>query len=339
MNQPIDDLRLTIDESPDSSIVNRQSSITTRWILQQRENAPRVALNAFKPHAFWVEDERAASGEIVPVATLLLTNRECPWKCLMCDLWRHTLRESVPPGAIPAQIDLALNQLPDARQTKLYNSGSFFDARAIPPEDYAAIAARLTKFERVIVECHPKLIGDSCWRFRDLLAAHGIALEVAMGLETVHPEVSERLNKRATPEDFARAAQKLRENGVALRVFVLVKPPFMDEAEALHWANRSTDFAFDCGASVVALIPTRRGNGALEALEARGEWAPPHLATLEAATDYGVALRRGRVFADLWNLEQFSRCEHCFAPRRARLQTMNFGQQVLPPVSCSECAR
>ncbi len=309
-----------------------------RWIIQQRENVPRGKVDAFRPHAFWVEDERAASGEIVPVATLLLTNRECPWKCLMCDLWRHTLTESVPPGAIPAQIDLALKQLPDARKIKLYNSGSFFDPRAIPSEDYEFIAARLAGFERVIVESHPTLIGDSCWRFRDLLGAHGVALEVAMGLETIHPEVSERLNKRATPDDFARAARMLRDNDIALRAFVLVKPPFMDESEALLWANRSTDFAFDCGADVVALIPTRRGNGAMEVLESRGEWSPPRLQTLENATDYGVTLRRGRVFADLWDLEQFSTCIHCFQARRLRLQAMNFEQQVLPSVTCGFCA-
>ncbi len=58
----------------------------------------------------------------------------------MCDLWRNTLTETVPRGAIPQQIDYALAQLPAARQIKLYNSGSFFDKQAIPPEDYEAIA-------------------------------------------------------------------------------------------------------------------------------------------------------------------------------------------------------
>lgn len=309
-----------------------------RWILEHRTSVPRVELNPFQPHAFWVEAERAENGEIVSVATLLLTNRECPWKCLMCDLWRNTLTESVSPGAIPAQIDFALQHLPPARQIKLYNSGSFFDPRAIPREDYGAIAARLGAFEGVIVECHPKLINDDCLRFRDLLQEQGVTLEVAMGLETVHPQISQRLNKRVTLDNFADAAAQLRDTDIALRVFVLVKPPFMDEDEALHWANRSTDFAFDCGAGVVALIPTRRGNGALEALETRGEWSPPQLKTLEVATDYGIALNKGRVFADLWDLEKFSSCSHCFEPRQERLQAMNLQQRVLPAIECDFCA-
>jgi radical SAM enzyme (TIGR01210 family) len=199
-------------------------------------------------------------------------------------------------------------------------------------------------FERVIVECHPALVGESVLKFREFLrAARGLrpaattTLEVAMGLETAHPEVLAKLNKRMTLDQFRRAAGFLREHDVALRAFVLVKPPFLDEAEALEWAKRSVDFAFDCGATVIPLIPTRPGNGALDALAARGEFSPPKLATLEAALEYGIGLKRGRVFADLWDLEQFSNCRECFELRRARLHKMNLEQVVTPRVVCDRC--
>src|SRR5690606_33819590 len=110
---------------------------------------------------FLVETERSAEGELVPVATLFLTNRECPWRCVMCDLWKNTLTETVPPGAIPSQVDYALSRMPAARQIKLYNSGSFFDRRAIPPQDYPEIARRVRHFDRVIVECHPTLVNEA----------------------------------------------------------------------------------------------------------------------------------------------------------------------------------
>src|SRR6185503_12543926 len=130
-----------------------------RWILSRRPASN--AVDPLRPYAFVAEQERAESGEVVSVATIFLTNRECPWHCLMCDLWRNTLTESVPPGAIPTQMDFALASLPPARQLKLYNSGSFFDPRAIPPEDFPAIAQRARSFEQVIVECHPALVGES----------------------------------------------------------------------------------------------------------------------------------------------------------------------------------
>jgi len=302
------------------------------WIVAQRP--ARETLDPWKPHAFFVEEERTESGEIVPVAAIFLTNRECPWRCLMCDLWKHTLTERVPVGAIPAQLEHALARLPAVRQIKLYNSGSFFDSQAIPPEDYGAIAERLRPFERVIVEAHPAFVGDRCWRFAELV---GGRLEVAIGLETAHPEVLARLNKGVTLAHFARVATELARRGVALRTFILVKPPFLDETEALHWAERSLDFSFDCQATVASLIPTRGGNGALEALGARGEFAPPRLRTLEAAAAYGVALRRGRVFADVWDLERFSTCPHCLPARAACLREMNLRQRVPPRVVCAMC--
>jgi radical SAM enzyme (TIGR01210 family) len=340
--------------SHDESLISLQSSATypsaalerERWIIAQRPQ--RNQLDAQKPYAFFVEQERADAGEAVLVATIFLTNRECPWKCVFCDLWKNTLTETVPSGAIPAQIGHALASLPPARQIKLYNGGSFFDPQAVPPEDYAAIATRVAGFERVIVECHPNLVKDPVLRFRDLLRRErapitrppestGPVLEIAMGLETVHVEALEKLNKRMTLEQFRRAAEFLVQHHIAVRVFILVQPPFVPFAEAALWVQRSIDFAFDCGAGVCTLIPTRGGNGALDALARTGQFSEPRLHALEEAAAYGIARQRGRVFADLWDLERFSSCNTCFADRLRRLREMNDTQRVPSPVGCNLC--
>lgn len=307
---------------------------TTRdqWILDRRPQ--RNVLDLHRPYGAFVEQERAADGEIIPIATVLLTNRECPWRCLMCDLWRNTLTESVPVGAIPQQIDYALTQLPHARQIKLYNSGSFFDPHAIPPDDYQPIAGCVSDFERVIVESHPSLIGERCLRFRDLLS---MQLEVAMGLETVHPLALERLNKRMTLDQFASAADRLRSNGIDIRVFILVQPPFTPRDEALHWAARSLDFAFNCGATAATLIATRAGNGATDALRRSGDFIPPSLRTVEQALDYGIALRRGRAFVDLWDIENVDSCVACKTERIVRIAAMNLSQSATAEVLCDAC--
>lgn len=302
------------------------------WIISRRPK--RNIVDPAKPYLFFVEDEYSASGEVVPVATVFLTNRECPWRCLMCDLWKNTLAERVGAGAIPAQIHYALERLSPARQVKLYNSGSFFDAGAIPPEDYRAIARGVAAFERVIVECHPSLVGERCLQFRDELTG---GLEVAMGLETAHPEVLEKLNKRMTLDGFASAARFLKEHNIDLRVFILVKPPFMLEEEAVEWANRSLDFAFDCGATAATLIPTRAGNGSMEELATIGEFSPPRLETVEAAAAYGMSLKRGRVFVDMWDLSAKEECPACLQKRLDSLKQMNMEQSVIPRVECAVC--
>ena len=302
--------------------------------MAQRPPRPG-GMDPFKPHGFFLEQERADSGRVLHSAVILLTNKECPWRCLMCDLWQSTLIETVPLGAIPTQIGYALAQL-DSRpeQLKLYNSGSFFDPAAIPLADYPAIAERVSFAKHVVVEAHPRLVGKNVLRLRDLLAG---SLEVAIGLETVHPEVLPRLNKKFTLPQFAQAVDFLRKEGIAVRVFVLVKPPFMNEAEGLDWAVKSAEFAFTCGAKVVSLIPTRHGNGAMDRLMAAGEFASPRLATLERALELTINLQRGRVFADTWNLEPFSACSACLEKRRQRLHAINLTQQIRPAIDCPVC--
>jgi radical SAM enzyme (TIGR01210 family) len=291
-------------------------------------------VDPWRPYAYLVERERTAEGQVEDVATLFLTNRECPFRCLMCDLWRYTTDESVPVGAIPAQIDYALDRLPAARHIKLYNSGNFFDRRAVPPEDHAAIAERVAPFASVIVENHPRLCGDACPRFRDRIDGR---LEVAMGLETVHPTVLQRLNKRMTLKLFEDAVAFLRRHEIGVRAFILLRPPFMDEAEGIEWAVRSIEWAFDVGVGCCSVVPTRPGNGILDRLAQDGRFASPHLGSMETVLDAGVRMGRGRVFMDLWDAERFADCPHCSSRRRDRLRRINHSQTVPPPLHCEHC--
>jgi radical SAM enzyme (TIGR01210 family) len=314
-----------------------------RWILSHRTSKNRV--DPAVPYAWLREteyfplkrnrredpDSRYPMGRVKEVGTVFLTNRECPYRCLMCDLWKNTTDRPVPPGAIPAQILYALEQMPGIRHIKLYNSGNFFDRNAVPREDYRAIAGLLEPFDTVIVESHPKRLGEACLEFSRLIRPD---LQVALGLETVHPEVLPRLNKRMTLRDFENAVSFLRRNGIGTRAFILLKPPFLDEGEGVDWALKSIEFAFDCGVDICAVIPTRSGNGAMEILEERGCFSPPGLKSLEEVLEYGIGLQRGPVFADLWDLEKFSSCDACFSRRKHRLEQMNLGQVIPERVSC-----
>jgi len=292
-----------------------------------------------RPYAMLVEPEFCAEGVVEDVATLFLSNRECAFRCLMCDLWKNTTDTRVPLGAIPQQIRFALQQLPTAQHIKLYNSGNFFDAQAIPPQDLRAVAELVTDFRTVIVENHPKLCSDRVAEFQQMC---GTQLEVAMGLETSHPPTLRRLNKQMTTDDFARACEVLLHHEIRIRAFVLLRPPGTTEQEGVDRAIQSVRFAFRHGVNCCAVIPTRTGNGIMDQLLLSGDFAPPTLRSLETVVDtcvseFATIDDRRRVFADLWDVEQFSNCEFCLAARIQRLAHMNLTQTRLLPVVCSHC--
>jgi len=321
-----------------ANLAARSPQITEAEILAARGAKNRV--DPRRPYAFLSERERTADGNVEDVATIFLTNRECPWRCLMCDLWRNTTDDTTPPGAAPEQIDYALTRLPPARHIKLYNSGNFFDAKAIPPGEHRAIAECVRRFRTVIVENHPKLCGEACLRFRDLVETR---LEIALGLETVHPDVLPRLNKDMTPDDFSRAVEFLLRREIAVRAFVLLRPPFLSEAEGVEWAAKSVEFACSLGVGCMSIIPTRGGNGIMEQLARAGQFTPPKIESLEAALAQGLELARSRagaaprVFVDLWDAEKFCRCNECGPARVARLAEMNLTQQLSPSIVCEAC--
>src|SRR6185437_15462378 len=314
----------------------------------------RNRVDAEQPYHFLHERETGPFG-VETVNTLFLTGKECAFKCLMCDLWKNTLEGPTPPGAIVRQIDYALARLPAADSIKLYNSSNFFDPKAVPVADYPAILERVRGYRRVIVENHPRLIGDACLQFRDGLhddrpGGRGGTLEIAMGLETIHPVALPAMNKQLTPEDFRRAATFLTSHGIRVRAFVLLNPPYITDArEGVQWAVETVRFAFESGAQCCSIIATRPGNGIMETLQAAGDYVPPTLDALEEVFTEALGLARALpepsrdpelrhhrlVFVDTWDIGFLSACPHCFAARKSRLDAMNLTQTIHPPVACS----
>lgn len=296
---------------------------------------PKQNKNPFRPYGWLHEHEPGKEGLLRTINTLFLTNKECSFKCVMCDLWKDTLDTSTPDGAIPEQIRFCLDQLPVADDVKLYNNGNFFDKKAIPPKDLPEIAQLLKNYKIVLVENHPKLCTQSVLDFRNMIEGD---LEVAMGLESIHPAVLPRLNKQITTDDFKSAADFLNTNGIHTRAFILLNPPFLtDPVENIEWCLKSIEFAFSCGIETCSIIPTRPGNGIMDKLLEQGEYVPPALGALEEVFSKALKMNKGRVFADIWDLEKFSDCRYCFDDRKKRLHSMNMEQSIMQAVACEYC--
>ncbi|MET0556540.1 MAG: radical SAM protein [Vicinamibacteria bacterium] len=299
------------------------------------QRPPRPPIDAWRPLGHHVEDERTQAG-LARTLTVFLAGAECPFTCVFCDLWKQTTDAPTPRGALPQQLRLALASVHGAapERIKLYNASNFFETRAVPAADLPAIASLVADFQVVTVECHPRLVlaGEGPAVFAASLRGR---LEVAMGLETVHPDAAARLGKQMTLADYDAACAHLRARGIGIRSFVLLGAPFVPAAEAVAWAVRSIEHALAQGADVVSVIPVRGGDGTLERLAAEGTFRAPTLRQLEDALTAGLALGPGVVLADLWDAGRLAACDLCRGPRLERLARMNASGVLEPRVPCT----
>ncbi len=297
----------------------------------------REHVDPYSAHGSLLEDERRPDGTIERALTVFLAGAECPFTCSFCDLWRLTIDGPTPRGALTRQLQAVLDTAQESPldRLKLYNASNFFDPRAVPPEDLPDIASMAASFASVTVESHASTIGPRTIAFAQQIRGR---LEVAVGLETIHPVAATQLNKRLDLERFDSAARFLSENGIDLRVFVLLGAPYVREEESVAWTVRSVEYAVERGASVVSIIPVRGGNGELERLRALGHFAPPTLLQMEASLEDCLKFTNAVVTADLWDSERLIACEHCRSERTNRLRRLNVSGRAEPAITCSSCA-
>ncbi|GAC1516104.1 MAG: Fe-S oxidoreductase [Gemmatimonadaceae bacterium] len=310
-------------------------STTDRRIRALR--APKPVVDPHTAHGSLMEEERRPGGSVERALTVFLAGAECSFTCTFCDLWRWTIDGPTPVGALPRQLTNVLSALngPRPDRLKLYNASNFFDRRAVPIADLPALAALAAPFAGVTVESHAATIGPATLDFARRIAGR---LEVAIGLETIHPTASARINKQLDLTRFDRATTFLRHHDIDVRVFVLLGVPYVPADESIDWVVRTVEYAVQRGAAVVSIIPVRAGNGEMERLEALGHATPPTLAGLETAVTRSLAFSPTVVTADLWDTERLHACPACRTERVARLRRLNLAGGAEVPIACPLCA-
>lgn len=312
----------------------RNSDLESRRIRGLRPAKGWV--NPYAAHGSLVERERRPSGLVEQTLTVFLAGAECPFTCSFCDLWRFTIDGPTPAGALTGQLrqTLEAGNFADVDRIKLYNASNFFDTQAVPPPDLSGLAALVSDFRAVTVESHASMIGE---RTLELARAISGRLEVAVGLETIHPVAAAKINKRLDLRRFDDAADFLAANSIDLRAFVLLGAPYVPVEDSVEWTVKTVAYAVERGASVVSIIPVRGGNGELERLRALGHFTPPSIEDLELALNECARYPNAAVTGDLWDLDRITGCGACRERRTSRLRRLNLSGVVEGDVECDEC--
>ncbi len=228
--------------------------------------------------AFW--KERDFLGREVSAGVVILPTLGCRWGrssgCTMCgyvyDSWNNSQEE------ILHQFKAALKSLGNIEYLKIFNSGSFFDPAEISQDTAKKIFSEINKLEtrQVQVESRPEFITEYALAAKDELNAE---LEVGVGLETTSDYIRENcINKNFALGDFKIALKTCRDSGVKVKAYLLVKPPFLSEKEAISDAVNSAVEAYKLGVSRISFNPLNVQKATLaEYLWRKGEYSPPWL--------------------------------------------------------------
>jgi hypothetical protein len=285
----------------------------------------------------WVEDE-AIGPDRVRAFVLILKTRGCYWAdvkgCSMCGYSKDTLGRSATPDELAEQLARAVARYHEEPYVKVYTSGSFLDDREVDPASRVAIVSAFSgRARRFLFETLPEFVQPATMGpLKDAFAGE---LEVALGLESTDPTVLGRfVNKGSSPSEYLAAADRLSALGARTKAYLLLKPPYLTESEAVADVVRSVREAaphFDS----ISVNPVHIQNGTVvEWLYHRGRYRPPWLWSLVDALREGAAVRgRARLvsFPTAGGLARGPHnCGTCDARVLATIQEASLAQEFGP---------
>lgn len=221
----------------------------------------------------WKEKERYR-GKVEDCLTAIITTKGCAWrKCYMCGYW--TEARDLSDKALEEQFEKIFQKLEDFRILKVFTSGSFLDEREISAELRRKLVDRLKEHgvKKLIIESRPEFIEK-----KKLEDFKGLELEVGIGLETANDLLRENcINKGFSFSDFLRSAEILRSMGFRVKCYLILKPPFLSEKEAIQDLLESAE-KVKAYADLISINLMNIQKGTLvERLWERGIYRPPWL--------------------------------------------------------------
>lgn len=234
---------------------------------------------------------RGSDGRQVTRKRIILMSGGCSVPtCTMCPFTNeNNYGLGFDPQALLNQVAAAVTRTPDEPDYEvlsLYNDGSFFAPREIPRETQVAIAQLVSAagVDRLIVESLPQFITPAA--LRPFVEALGdVHLEVGIGLQSADDLVRETLvNTRISRIAFERAIATMHELKVTPKIYLMLKPPFLTDEEAVTDVVDSVDYVQSLGVDGVTLCPTRVArNTVVWQLWESGRFVPPNLWTIVEA--------------------------------------------------------
>lgn len=259
-------------------------------LVKAPENTPyaqkkKHAWDARDPALVYQTPEVTADGSICQAATIILRTKGCHWwwssGCTFCGYFNDT-RDDVTSADLHAQWEAAkkkLDQFSEVDMVKVYTSGSLLEDREIPLDFQETVLRDCHTFQKELIiesRCEQLTKEKLSWA-----VSHNPNFTVAIGLEAYDDEVLRfHVNKGFTTASWHRAVENLRAHGLRVKTYLMFKPPFMSEADALYhsvsWISSVASLSDE-----ISINPMNVQNGTvIDRLYRNGDYHPPWLWSL-----------------------------------------------------------
>lgn len=252
----------------------------TPW-AQEKKNS----WDAKFPATVYYTPETLADGTPTTALTVILRTKGCHWwwssGCTFCGYFNDT-RDDITSEDLHSQWEYSLAKFDDFEKmgmVKVYTSGSLLEDREIPVDFQ----------ERVLKDCHDlgkELVVES--RTEQLsedklkwATSINPKFSVAIGLEAYDDEVLKfHVNKGFSIKSWDRAVENLKKFDLRVKTYLMFKPPFMSEGDALnHGAKWILDVAEKSDEISVNPMNIQKGT-VIDRLFRNNEYRPPWLWSL-----------------------------------------------------------
>ena len=173
---------------------------------------------------------------------------------------------------------------PEPLSVKIYTSGSFLDVDEIPSQVRKEILSLLssdTRVKQVVLESRPEYVTDEV--LKEISALLGDRhVELGIGFESSSDLIrSMCINKGFDTHEFEEAVQRASKHKISVRAYVLLKPPFLTERDALLDSIQTIRYLDKIGVSTISINPvTIQKNTLVERLWQQRYYRSPWLWTV-----------------------------------------------------------
>ncbi len=265
--------------------------------LRNKHLRKRKGKNPNYPIASWTQDDIFRDGTIGKSITIILRTVGCKYAyntggCTMCSY----LMDSSPVEITSENIINQFNSVIDKYKKeiiensknysiKLFTSGSFLDDFEVQKEGMEYIFKTIGELniKEVAIESRCEYITEEnlklIRKYINNNNNNNINVEIGLGIETTNEEIrNNSIHKGVSNKDIENTIKLANNYNVGIKGYLLIKPLFITEKEAINDAIKSANQCIKLGVSRISFCPATIHKGSLmELIWQKNQYRPPFL--------------------------------------------------------------